>query len=290
MEIPVHDLYVLKGEAGPWMERTKEALRWLLSPEAEGVGEKLLRDAHALHGKPVTIGCDPLLQTAYHNELGHLVNLNHAEFDLLKFKASDGSYYVPSLESVLAHELEHAGQVVPPELQNEIKALHAEVSTDTAIKHIEIVRAVMEHSARAVGSPYQASTNYHIAQTVDHSLALTKANEAAVSRHPVYAEYVKTYELPAVATERHVSALRGEPLRADYAGGSVDYDKLRTLSIKRGQLQTGVASKPLLLTSPPPKLREQPWAEYIQNGGTFKLASKEHPNIATHVDGGRTTF
>lgn len=51
----VRTLFRIVGEEGPALRRVAEAMEWLLSLKAEGLGQQLLHEAHALHGKPLTI-------------------------------------------------------------------------------------------------------------------------------------------------------------------------------------------------------------------------------------------
>jgi hypothetical protein len=220
MAVDVKTLFKIVGEEGPVLRRVEEAMEWLLSPKAEGIGHKLLYDAHKLHGKPVTIIATTVEQNGYWPLEGHIVKINPKHLAGATLKAADGTSHVFSVERSLAHELVHAGQRdATAEVEQALEAIK-ERAQAAAISHLD-EQALAEQAApliKASEAPDYHTARQHIAEYVDQ-VALPQ--QADVIRHlhsdPEFIQYATTIEPPAIAIENRVAALRGEPLRTDYA-------------------------------------------------------------------------
>ncbi len=220
MAVDVRALFKLVGEEGPALRLVEEAVEWLLSPKAEGIGEQLIHDAHALHGKPVTIVATATEQTAYYNLLGeHTVKINPNHISGVTLKAADGTSHVMSVERTLAHELKHAGQAeVTAEVENALEAMQlcAHQKTLSRFSEEEIAHQ-NSHLMHAMDAPDFETAQQHVADYVD-KVALPQQAETMRNFHhdPEVIDYVTRIEAPAVDIENRVAALRGEPLRTNY--------------------------------------------------------------------------
>ncbi len=105
----VRALFRIVGEEGPALRRVEEAMEWLLSPKAEGLGQQLLHEAHALHGKPLTIAVSKAASNGYLNALGeHTIHINPHHVEQIALSAADGAAHLMSVERCLGHEMTHA--------------------------------------------------------------------------------------------------------------------------------------------------------------------------------------
>jgi hypothetical protein len=249
MAVDVRTLFKIVGEEGPVLRRVEEAMEWLLSPKAEGIGQKLLHDAHELHGKPITIIASTVEQNGYYAE-GHLAKINPNHLAAITLKAADGTSHAFSVERSLAHELTHAGQrEATAEAEHALEAIN-ERAQAAAIAHLD-KQALIEqasHLIKANEAPDYHTARQHIADYVDQ-VALPQ--HAEVMRHihndPEFIRYVTTMEPAPVAIENRVAALRGEPLRTDYTTAhEIAPEALREIMIDEFSNQLGIHQKPRL--------------------------------------------
>jgi hypothetical protein len=221
MSIPLHELYVLKGEAGPALERVKNALAWLVSPKAEGIGEKLIRDAHALHGKPVNIEVSSLGSNGYHYLLGdHKLIINPEHVDLMKIRDLNGTLQPVSLERLLAHELTHAGQPLAKETFNQQWQLQQRIFNELVGRLPEAERAaIYEPIERALETDTAQAMRPHIEEHFNRAGKLEYKAKEMLANDPSYQSYIEEFEVPAMKNENLVARMRGEPHRTDYLNG-----------------------------------------------------------------------
>jgi len=213
--------YPIIGEEGPLLERTKATMAWLLSPEANGIGEKLLRDAYALHKEPLCIYVTQDRNTAYLNKdkkFSHMLAWNPIYNDSLRHISDDGTLFTPSQESILAHELVHAGQPITRKefirLEKVPEAVGRRLNNSKEGHALD--KAFTRHMEDAKNAAYQSQANESIRQAVEVLVTSNKMLDKAEHEHPDYIDWVNKYETQAVAAEREVARLRGEPQRANY--------------------------------------------------------------------------
>ena len=224
MAIDVRLLYKIEGKAGPALQRVEEAMEWLLSPKAEGIGEKLLRDAHELHGKPVTIEVAEGL-TAYNPpHLGHRINIDPNYITGTTVMDAMGKAYPVSWERTLGHELKHAGQKEwTEELQSKVSALQ----TDAALKVSEQLPQELQEEMfpliqRIIDAKDYDTAMKHIDSYVDRiALPMQNASPSILTDHPEFMSYINNIEKPAIDVENQIARLLGEPVREDYLSSYV---------------------------------------------------------------------
>jgi hypothetical protein len=296
MEIPLHDLYRLEGEAGPAMERVKEAMHWLLSPKAEGIGEKLLRDAHELHDKPVRILINSSPEMGYTNIGGqHTIITNPNFLKEIKLPKPNGELCAMSEERMIAHELVHAGQ---QGVTSEVEAKLGDLMVNAAMKansHLtpdEVFKQGIP-ILKAMGETYYEPARQHIINYVDTvALPINETVLAHLHSDPEFISYVKEIEEPAMKVENQIATLRGEPLITQYnVGHQISPEIQREMSINQLAESIDVHIKPKLNT-PYNQINVKPssWQDYIKDPARLTIQKTEHPLIATHKDGGRSDY
>lgn len=243
-------LYNLAGDEELALKRVEESLAWLLSPKADGIGEKLLRDAFALHGKPVTIVATATEQTGYYNMLGeHAVKINPKHIAGITLKSADGASHVMSVERTLAHELVHAGQKeATVEVENSLEAIkvRAQAKAMSRFSEQEIAES-QSHLMKALDAPDYHTARKHVEEYVD-KVALPMNTETMANLHadPEFVRYTQTLEVPAMAVENRVAIIRGEPERIDYAHAhDIEPASLREMMIDEVSKELELHSKPV---------------------------------------------
>lgn len=266
MGVDIKALYKVVGEEGPILKRVEEALAWLLSPKAEGIGEKLLRDAHALHGKPVTIVATTTEQTAYYNMLGeHAVKINPKHIAGVTLKAADGTSHVMSVERTLAHELVHAGQKeATVEVENALEAIKVRAQTKAMERFSEQeIAQSQSHLTKALDAPDYHTARKHVEEYVD-KVALPMNTETMAHLHadPEFVQYTQTLEVPAMAVENRVAQIRGEPVRGDYAHAhDIEPASLREMMIDEVSKELELHAKPMI--TEPQREDGKKWADSL---------------------------
>lgn len=235
----VRSLFKVVGKEGSSLRRVEEAIAWLISPKAEKIGEKLLNDAYALHGKPLTMLITDMEQTGYHNLLGeHAIHVNPRQIAGVSLRAPDGRLHAASVERALAHELVHAGQP---------QAATAEwgLALDTIRRRAHSAAAshftpaqLMEHNmylVHAANASDYHTARQHVTNYVDKvALPLEESVRHRMHSDPQFTQYVAELEAPAIAIENRVANLRGEPLRGKYATAhEIEPQELRQMMINQ---------------------------------------------------------
>lgn len=220
MAIDVRALFKIVGEDGPALHRVEEAMKWLLSPSAEGMGQKLLYDAHALHGKPITIAIEQELECAYLNGAGeHTLRINPGQIDKIFLVGADGGRHAMSVERTLAHELTHAAQLRAPQGAQEIGALKAKLHGEY-MAHFTTEELEMRNMPilQALEAPDYDAAIKHVERYVDDTgFPAAMALNKQLQSHPDFIRHVEEFEAPAVHMENRVAALRNEPINTGYA-------------------------------------------------------------------------
>ncbi|MEK6747056.1 MAG: hypothetical protein AABY33_08510 [Pseudomonadota bacterium] len=215
----IENLFKIVGEEEPEFQRVKEAMEWLISPKAAGIGQKLLRDAYALRGKPLTIEVSKEAQTAYLDLNGeHTIRINPHNAEKTTILDNNGKSVQMSVERALAHEMKHSGQDGLQEATNNKTILEDKISNFYKPNFTpEQKSAISEDMARAMESPDYETARQHLAKYVDQfAVPKQKAVSRELFAHPEYIEYVKKFEMPAVEVENQIAVLRGEPARITY--------------------------------------------------------------------------
>ncbi len=298
MEIPVHELYTIEGKAGPAFERVKEAMHWLLSPDSGNIGEKLLRDAHAVHGKPVRIAVRTTTEMGFTTLEGHPTIITNPNFlKHMKLAHPNGVLHAMSEERMLAHELVHAGQrKATPEIEAKLDEfmLNASMKANAHLTPDQLFQQSVP-LIKAMGETHYEPAMQHIVQYVDSvGLQTNEATLAHLHNDPEFIAYTKEFEEPAMEMENKVAALRGEPLIAKYnVGHIIPADLKRRAMIDQLSEAYGLHQKPRLETPFAAKKPISSWQEYVKNPAELRLSKwqkpeHEHPFIAKHEDGGRT--
>ncbi len=268
MKVPLQELYKIEGEAGPLLERTKAAMEWLLSPHAKGIGEGLLRDAHTLHQKPVTIEVIKGIDTVYtrNNE-----GLHKILFD------PEGTPWSP--ESLLAHELTHAGQNLSGKFSRAAQARLEEIFLEILPPYRE---SISTHIKGFENTPYhhEALRHQKAIQDILDTKIMPKLKSKSMA-DPLWAEYIEKCEAPAVANQNKVAYLRGEPELEHYMDSTTN-DMKQSFAEMFG---LSFATKKFIPPTPATKIDAGVWQTRIKNG-PVRLSRPEHPLIARFNDDG----
>ena len=228
-------LFKIVGEKGPELTRVKEAMDWLLSPKAKGIGQKLLQDAHKLHEKPLTIKVSKL-SSGYEDLLGqHTVLINPRQVESFVVTGANGKSGVMSVERALAHEMKHATQKGAAEQTANKSLLEAKIKGD-AESHLTMRQreALHDDMFKAQDASYFETARAHLAKYIDKvAIPMQEKVDHLLSAHPEYKKFMKKIEMPAVKVENRVATLRGEPIRADYESShKIAPEKLRDLAVE----------------------------------------------------------
>ncbi len=274
MALDISTLFKVIGEDGPALRRVEEAVAWLLSPKAEGIGKQLIRDAHALHGKPVTIVATATEQTAYYNLLGeHAVKINPTHISGVTLKGADGTAHVMSVERTLAHELKHAGQAeATVDVENALEAMQMRAHQKTLSRFSETEIAEQQAPLiKAMEAPDYHAAQKHVADYVDQ-VALPQQSETMHHFHhdPEVVDYIAKIEAPAVEIENQVAVLRGEPVRTDYMHAhDIDPKMARQMMIDEISNQLELHAKPKI--EAPARADGKSWANALGDRTGRKL-------------------
>lgn len=235
MAIDIKNLFRIAGEEGPALRSVEEALEWLLSPKAEGIGQKLLQDAHALHGKPLTIVASTEAGSGYLNAIGeHTIRINPDHVGKVSILAADGTSHAMSVERCLGHELKHAGQARVSEGAAEKMLLEAQIgASHQNLLTAEQRTAQFEPMINALEAPDYHTARQHLARYVDETaLPMQEAVDRELFTHPDYVKHLEEFEMPAIEVENRIAALRSEPIRTDYTSAhKITPEKKREMMI-----------------------------------------------------------
>ncbi len=280
------ELYTFTGDTGPTREQAKKTMGWLLSPAAQGLGEKLLRDAYSKTGRPVTICISHTEPSHYANgNAEHTIILNPSDNANHQIMAADGSWHGQSLEAGLAHELTHAGQ----DIADRKKWVAVYDKLEKTLPHtpeiFERLQTLEDAKTFATNTPYSILAQQYLQQHIGESLAFGNEMLGVQQQHPDYIAYITKYENPAIANENKVQRLRGEPVRLDYKGYRpvAGYDEHNAMEQHASLLNGKVGIAPYA----PTPVAEGYWQDKIQNPKDLSFKTPDHPLLAAHQDGGR---
>ena len=272
MAVDVKTLFKIVGEEGPALRRVEEAMEWLLSPKAEGIGQKLLHDAHALHGKPLTIAVSEASSGYIASE--HIVRINPHQVENVPFLTAEGVPHKRSLEACIGHEFTHAGQVRVQEGAAEKAMLEGKIG-DAYRSRLTAEQSYKFHSQSM--NIYEAQ-DYHTARQhletyVDETLLpMMDATNRELFLHPDYIKHVQEFEMPAIEIENRIAALRGEPVRADYASTHIiSPEQKREMIINELSIAMQLDKKPRIATEAPQRADGNSWANSLGNRSSRKL-------------------
>ncbi len=266
MAVDVRSLFRIVGEAGsPALRRVEQAVEWLLSPAAEGLGEKLLRLAHELHGEPLLIEASEHGQNAYF--LDHKIRINPRHVDMAHIRNADGVLQPTSLEGAIAHELTHAGQKDFIEAALKRAAVEAEFQGKYMSRFSpEEITAHNELLAQAMAAPDQQAGRALIEQYVNKvSVPMGKALNAQVAQHPEFIDYVERMEIPAIENENKVLKIKGLPTRSDYVTSyHFSPEDYREMMIGEMMEAMSINQKPLVAAGTAQRVDGRPWTAAIE--------------------------
>lgn len=266
-------LFKVVGKEGPLLRRVEEAMAWLLSHDGEKIGEKLLQEAHALHGKPLTIMISELEQTGYHNLLGeHAIHLNPKHLAGTLVKTLNGASRASSIERALAHEMVHAGQRGAASAESGLAFQVIRGRAQAAATAHFTPEQLLEHNTHLIeaanASDYQTAMQ-HVHDYVDNvALPLEESVRRHMQDDPAFRKYVSEIEAPAIAVENQIARLRGEPLRGDYATShEIEPQALRQMMIDQLSSDLAIATKEtIVLHQNQVKTEPSSWTERVRRG------------------------
>ena len=263
MAVDVKTLFKIVGEEGPALRRVEEAIEWLLSPKAEGIGQKLLHDAHALHGKPLTVAVSKEATNGYLNALGeHTIRINPSHVEKVTISAADGTSHLMSVERCLGHEMKHAGQARVQEGAAEKMLLETQVYTRLQ-SHLtpEQQAAQYEHMVNALEAPDYHTARRHLGTYVDQVvIPMQDAVDRELFVHPDYQKFLHEFEMPAIEVENSIATLRGEPVRSNYTSShQIDPQQKREMIVDELSAVLELNKKPRLATEAPQRADGQSW-------------------------------
>lgn len=256
MSMDVRALFAIVCDEGPTLERrVQEAMDWLLSPAANGIGEKLLHDAHALHGKPLRIIPTEMRITGYYNSEGeHALLMNPRLIDSI---TTEGS--AMSVETALAHEMTHAGQKGVAEGSKKLLEIMGNANQQALINVHGL--APLKEKIKAVKRLVMASdydkAKTHVGHFID-TMVLPAYPEMVRLIHsdPAFLKYEAEFENPAVAVENSIARLRNEHVRMNYREAEVTPEELRESAMGSWSQLFEVEKRPRLAA-------DTPWTESL---------------------------
>lgn len=273
MDIHPRTLFNIAGKDGPARRRVTEAMEWLLSPEADGIGEQLLRDAYALHRKALTIAVSAKGENGYSDEMGeHTIRIDPQE---LSIPATDGTPHIMSVERRLGHEMKHAGQKRTDCGVTEIVLLEHQIGT-TLQSHLAPGQqaAQQKYLDDAMEAPDYDTARKHLETYVDHvALPLQKAIDRELSAHPDYKRHIQEFEMPAMEVENRIAVLRGEPIRSEHMSSHrIAPEKRREMILDDLSNVMELQHKPRLAVKATQRTDGKPWAESVSDRSSRKLS------------------
>lgn len=273
MAVDVKNLFKIVGEEGPALRRVEEAMEWLLSPKAEGIGQKLLHDAHALHGKPLTVAISKEASNGYLNAI-HTIRINPHQVEQVAITTADGTSHLMSVERCLGHEMKHAGQTRLQEGAAELMQLDARI-TESLQSHLSPAQKAAQHEPmiKAMEALDYETARQHLGTYVDDFVVPMRTKvERELFAHPDYIKHIQEFEMPAVEVENRIATLRGEPTRTDYASShQIDPQKKREMFLDELSSVLELNNKPRLVVEAGQRADGQSWAASLGDRSGRKL-------------------
>lgn len=198
-------------DALPQLER---AMAWLTRGEGSSIGLPLLDAARKNAGRPIQMMVNPYGGDTGYNPATAILNINPQSYEEANFVDAAGNYYAPSIESILAHELVHAGQSA------DLYDVHVEAKE--AYQKMLIARAKRFKDGEALfnavlDAPDKTIEAQRIAEYVDNVVQPAEKQLLEDRRNNVtYQRYLHEVEAPAIAAEAQVAQLQGGPQRVSH--------------------------------------------------------------------------
>lgn len=241
MLTPIPELVQFIGKETPLLNHLKEVVAWIASmPE----GMKILQQARAMHGKPVTIFVDEKsVESCYghftlidrdgkQTEIDHAICITPASFKM-PLNGSNGEKFLMTPARLLAHEFKHAAQEFALEETAAYNQRYYEINRETSEKlgFLDPNTALNEmiqpyiHRFKAARSDEERlkifSDMYD--ERIAPIAAKIKDSEAdfqkKMSADPIVRRFVENFEIPAIEFENTMMRHKGEPERTtDYIG------------------------------------------------------------------------
>ncbi len=206
----VEQLYKIQGDApAEKIRRVEESVNWLISDEFNGKGKELLKRAFERQGKPTIINVSLSGLTERVN--GNTIHLNVHQIENSHVLDSHGKAHKVCYEQVVGHELVHVAQ--PAHWHQSPKSMVQELTKPYLKKWKESGVAL---KSRIVGLSEDEKCT-HVRKYVDDLLSDQAAIHERLHKNKKFQNYVKEIELPAVALENEVAAIKGLPARNGYS-------------------------------------------------------------------------
>ncbi|MEZ5691274.1 MAG: hypothetical protein R3D71_06390 [Rickettsiales bacterium] len=206
-------LYTIEGGTPQEQRRVQQAMDWLVSPDAWGIGKNLLNNAYKLHKKPVTIEISDKMPVGYldlNDENKIIVNFEQLEHT--KGKNYQNKDYKPTLEGIIAHELTHAGQTRMQE--GAIENLQVQSSIQSKVfGDKEMLQQTQAINDITSAPTYQSAMRKLEAYVDELVIPKNNAVKEALSKDKKYKSYVNEFEIPAMHVERLISSRQKSGIR-----------------------------------------------------------------------------
>lgn len=214
-------LYTITNESDSEADAqaAEKALSWLLSKDADGIGNDLLLKSYQLHKQPLKIIISSDKENAYIDDeySKHTLYINPS---YIRGMSAEDSGKRATIEQVLAHEMLHSTQAIIKLDKERVAQARAESRAkfqgtlspeESAKRNSLIVLAVTAQT-------YEESLN-HITRYVDEfGINDSKKVTELFNAHPYQKQHVEKFENPAMEVENEIARLSGGAIRTtEYA-------------------------------------------------------------------------
>ena len=203
MASPIDELVEFHG-TGAVIEKARSALARIIEiPEIE----QKIREGNALHQEKLLIMEAANGKDFSYNFRQHRIDVSDAE---IEFMDINGHKYVPSMETGLAHEIEHSRD---PQLNSELRIAVLE-HMDQLMEKASMdgfMEALSQYEARLRATRDESKLRSIFSDMYDTHLE--KKMLDALTQDPQITAYHSRFEEPAIALENHVAQQLGHPIR-----------------------------------------------------------------------------
>jgi hypothetical protein len=213
------------GEESELLTHVRQAVAWV---ECKPEGLAILKEAKALHGKPLKIVIDSKTTNVGYGINGeHIVHANPLVSNHYIFRGQNGENIHGSTERFISHELAHAaqkgvlqqGEAKERLLEIYLNSFSAAVPIDSYFHRLEAAKHNNVKIRKILGEMYDEHIVVKQQQLMEDIIQ-------KISEDPLYQAYVKEYEVPAIEFENLLMRYKDEPKRStDYVSSAI-YDEL----------------------------------------------------------------
>jgi len=303
MGLPFEELVEISGDAGPFLERVKEAVHWVAETD---VGQKLLEDARALNNKPILVqttkGGSKLLDGGgniggYINFMSPMVIVEDTHFNAQGVAPGvlidhAGNPLDLSLERFFAHEFTHAGQKdgelwsqaynkrtkellasLPPRAPQVVAKMDDAFKAFSSANANAIPTAVEAKDRTAIEKLVEGFVNEH-ADTIFQNYLISPEEVARINNDDVVKAYHQIIEFPAIESENAIAKLRGEEARMmGYAEGKSPHTRMHYLRLMRDKFTDEIMAGKKAI--PAPKVPTPTYSSAGGGGGWSSYVTSE---------------